>query len=282
MTTTIGDAGPESGHGSDDHSDQPGGLDELLDRHGPTPIDYQQKEAVSKALQNGASIDAIVIAGDIRRSTSLMKEAVSFQVYAQIINRFVTAIQIATRSCGGWFDKFTGDGFLAFWVTTGDASLKGTVLRNVVEYARQQRVFFGELILPDLRLNSQNFPAGVGFAVGIDGGPTYPATIAGQLTIVGPPVVGAVRMLNTAGPGEILLNVRPGQSLYDYQSRIWKHGEVEVTQEWRKTKEYEQQVFPVVSKDDSTTVSAFRKMRNRPPRGPEPLQAPPAPESPSA
>jgi hypothetical protein len=89
-------------------------------------------------------------------------------------------------------------------------------------------------------------------------------------------------MLNTAGPGEIVLNVRPGQSLYDYQSRIWKHGEVEVTQEWRKTKEYEQQVFPVVSKDDSTTVSAFRKMRNRPPRGPEPLQAPPAPESPSA
>ncbi len=163
MTTTIGDAGPESGHGSDDHSDQPGGLDELLDRHGPTPIDYQQKEAVSKALQNGASIDAIVIAGDIRRSTSLMKEAVSFQVYAQIINRFVTAIQIATRSCGGWFDKFTGDGFLAFWVTTGDASLKGTVLRNVVEYARQQRVFFGELILPDLRLNFSELSRRCGF-----------------------------------------------------------------------------------------------------------------------
>ena len=62
-----------------------------------------------------------VMAADIRESTTLMKEAIRFERFASVMDRFVSLVRLGIRK-GRWFDKFTGDGFLAYWIVQGGPS----------------------------------------------------------------------------------------------------------------------------------------------------------------
>src|SRR4029453_7829895 len=39
-----------------------------------------------------------------------------FERFASVMDRFVSSVRSGIRRSGGWFDKFTGDGFLAYWI----------------------------------------------------------------------------------------------------------------------------------------------------------------------
>ena len=56
-----------------------------------------------------------ILSADIRKSTFLMKEASSASRYAQIMTDFINHSKGVIAAHGGWFDKFMGDGFLAYW-----------------------------------------------------------------------------------------------------------------------------------------------------------------------
>ena len=56
------------------------------------------------------------MAADIRESTTLMKESVKFERFATIMDKFVSSVRLGIRRSGGWFDKFTGDGFICYWL----------------------------------------------------------------------------------------------------------------------------------------------------------------------
>jgi hypothetical protein len=63
--------------------------------------------------------------------------------------------------------------------------------------------------------------------------------IAGELTVVGPPVVGAVRMVTAAAlPREIVANVYLGERLREGQDGVYEELGVSVIREYRATKEY--------------------------------------------
>jgi hypothetical protein len=65
--------------------------------------------------------------------------------------------------------------------------------------------------------------------------------IGGELTIVGAPVVGAVRMVTAASqPREILANVFLGERVLEEQEGVYKGLGVRVEREHRPTKEYPQ------------------------------------------
>ena len=75
----------------------------LLKPHAPP--DWEQRFRKTDLLDrviDGEPIQMFVMAADIRESTTL--------------DKFVTSVRRGIRSSGGWFDKFTGDGFLAYWV----------------------------------------------------------------------------------------------------------------------------------------------------------------------
>jgi hypothetical protein len=75
--------------------------------------------------------------------------------------------------------------------------------------------------------------------MGLDAGPGYLVQIAGELTIVGPPVVGAVRMVTAATmPREILANVYLGEHLHEQQDGTYEALGMASTREYRPTKEY--------------------------------------------
>src|SRR3989449_4359685 len=89
----------------------------LLKPHAPP--DWEQrfrKDELLDSVINGEPIQMFVMAADIRESTTLMKEAVRFERFALVMDKFVSAVRRGIRGSGGWFDKFTGDGFLAYWI----------------------------------------------------------------------------------------------------------------------------------------------------------------------
>jgi class 3 adenylate cyclase len=216
----------------------------LLQPHAPP--DWEQRFRTAELLDaviDGAAIQMFVMAADIRESTTLMKESIRFERFAAVMDRFVSSVRSGIRRSGGWFDKFTGDGFLAYWIVQPAPSTeyeKGFVQTtgDVVHIASELVDLFHRRVLEDFRANAHNLSAGVGLSMGLDAGPGYLVKIADELTIVGPPVVGAVRMVTAAGPREIVANVFLGERLRDQQGGAYAALDVTATREVRPTKEY--------------------------------------------
>ena len=217
----------------------------LLKAHAPPDWERRfRRDELLDAVIDGEPIQMFVMAADIRESTTLMKEAVRVERFALVMDKFVSSVRRGIRGSGGWFDKFTGDGFLAYWIvqaadpkeyeerfvqTTGDIAHTAHTLIDL----------FHRRVLEDFRSNSRNLSAGVGLSMGLDAGPAYLVKIADELTIVGSPVVGAVRMVTAAAlPQEIVANVYLGERLRDEQDGVYRALGVTVTREFRPTKEY--------------------------------------------
>ena len=115
MTTSDATAVPEGDAGASQEERER--IVGLLEQHAPP--DWQSRfetDALVDAILAGEPVQMFVMAADIRNSTSLMKEAIRFERFAFIMDKFVTAVRRGIRGPGGWFDKFTGDGFLAYWI----------------------------------------------------------------------------------------------------------------------------------------------------------------------
>src|SRR2546427_4418495 len=235
----------------------------FLEPHAPP--DWEQRFRKTELLDSvidGEPIQMFVMAADIRESTILMKEAVRFERFALVMDKFVTSVRRGIRNSGGWFDKFTGDGFLAYWIvqpappdeyeerfvqTTGDVAHTAHILIDL----------FHRRVLEDFRSNSRNLSAGVGLSMGLDAGPGYLVKIADELTIVGSPVVGAVRMVTAATlPQEIVANVYLGERLRDEQDGVYEALGVTVSRELRPTKEYPkgQEVYSLTFDQDGSDL----------------------------
>ena len=106
---------------------------------------------------------------------------------------------------------------------------------------------FQNQVLDGLRANSRNFPHEVGLSLGLDAGPTYLVEIANDLTIVGPAVVGAVRMVSNAAPGEIIANNYLGEYLLRHRDCCFGNTIACIDRDVRSTKEYAggQEVYPL-------------------------------------
>jgi class 3 adenylate cyclase len=217
----------------------------LLEAHAPP--DWEQRfrrDELLDAIVAGDPIHMFVMAADIRESTMLMKEAVKFEKFAFVMDKFVSSVRQGITKSGGWFDKFTGDGFLAYWIVQSaskeeyDESFVQAA-GNMAHTANTLVELFHNRVLEDFRANSRNLSGGVGLSMGLDAGPGHLVQIAGELTIVGPPVVGAVRMVTAAAlPREIIANVYLGEHLHEEQDGVYQALGVTARREYRPTKEY--------------------------------------------
>jgi class 3 adenylate cyclase len=233
----------------------------MLEPHAPP--DWEQRFRTTELLDaviDGDAIQMFVMAADIRESTALMKESIRFERFASVMDRFVSSVRSGIRRSGGWFDKFTGDGFLAYWIVQpapqGEYEERFVqTAGDIVHTANELVDLFHRRVLEDFRANTRNLSAGVGLSMGLDAGPGYLVKIADELTIVGPPVVGAVRMVTAASqPQEIVANVFLGERLRDEQDGAYEALGVTVTREFRPTKEYPkgQEVYALTFDDDGS------------------------------
>ena len=180
----------------------------LLANHAPEEVAAGLPPEVRRDLVTGgsATVQALVVVGDLRLSGLVLREAVSPTLYARFVVSFTEAVRSLSGACGGWFDKFTGDGFVTFWLYPDEAHLPAD---SVPEFC-QAVLPASEKLVADLRRTSRNFPTGVGMGLGLDSGPCELVRIGPALTIVGSPIVGASRMATGARAGETIANVHLG------------------------------------------------------------------------
>lgn len=206
--------------------------------HGPaTWREELPLEDLVAAVTTGSPVNAIVLAADIRSSTALMKEAVYPVSFADVITEFVDAVGNALKSGRGWFDKFTGDGFLAYWLYHDRPPQ--SYIPEVARFSNLCLSIFRDIVIEDLRRNTRSFPARAGLSLGIDGGPVNLVSVAHDLTLVGTPVVGAVRMVTAASaPYETLVNGYLGSYLFHERCVYERSDRFSTAREVRPTKEY--------------------------------------------
>jgi len=144
---------------------------------------------------------SFVLAIDIRRSTDLMLKARSPALFAAFMTELCGALEVAIKEEYGVFDKFTGDGVLAFFPEFFSGTDAGY---HAIAVAQKALSIFEECY----RRNRSSFTTilrDVNLTVGIDFGSVHLVQVAGGLTVVGVPVVYACR-LSGGPPGTILLN----------------------------------------------------------------------------
>jgi class 3 adenylate cyclase len=221
--------------------------------HGP--VEWANEiapEALHAAMAQGERVNAIVLAADIRASTLLMREAVSPLLFADAITEFVDAVRDALRGQRGWFDKFTGDGFLAYWLYCDRAPQ--SYVAEVAHVSNVILTFFRDVVIEELRKNTRAFVPRTGLSLGIDGGPVSLVSVARDLTVIGSPVVGAVRMVTAAEPYETLVNGYLGTALYNDRCENERLYRIKTERLIRKTKEYEggQEVYRITFENPLT------------------------------
>ncbi|MCI4361537.1 MAG: hypothetical protein L3J91_07505, partial [Thermoplasmata archaeon] len=178
-------------------------------------------------------VDATVVVGDLRLSSLVLKEAVQPALFARFIIGFTEAVRGLANARDGWFDKFTGDGFIAFWIDRAPPS--GDRVR--VPQFCQTVMPAAETLITNLRRNSRNFPLGVGLSLGIDSGPCQLVLVGDSLTVVGGPIVGASRMVAGARARQTLVNIYLGEALEREKGRLTEEG-IRIERTSVRTKEY--------------------------------------------
>ncbi len=183
-----------------------------LQQHAPPGFAPTFDDMEWRALENdGLDCEAFVVCADIRDSTSLMKEALDPTGFARALHDFTSGARDEAAATNGWFDKFTGDGFLVYWPDFGNVAQE-TRAREALEFCRRVEARFPP-VMARFRQNSQNLSARVGLALGLDSGSCRVAMVGTDLTVLGSPVVGAVRLVGAARSGELLVNVHLGEAL---------------------------------------------------------------------
>lgn len=165
-----------------------------------------------------------VLSIDIRRSTELMLKARNPRLYAEFITGLARELRDEILGNYGIFDKFTGDGILAFFpafYTGNDAGY------FVLKAAHNCHRLFEE----HYNANKHCFTSilkDIGLGIGIDYGEVQLVQIGADFTVVGTPVVYACRM-GGAEAGHTYINQPAFEKLFESYSAICDFDECEIT-----------------------------------------------------
>ena len=204
--------------------DQKQRLAHLLARVEPTAQErLLESEEFSLRFNHDEPCDAFVMSVDIRRSTELMLKARTPKLFAEFIVGLTRILRDIVLANHGIFDKFTGDGILAFFPTfyagpdAGLWLLKAAAEAHAafaMHYERHRHCF--STVLLD-----------VGIGIGVDYGPAQIVQMGAEFTVVGQPVVYACRMAG-ARPGETLVNQPAYECLQAHHSVVCDFTTVEL------------------------------------------------------
>ena len=173
-------------------------------------------EEFKKKFNDKHAYDTVVLSIDIRRSTELMLKARKPELFSKFITELSEKLSKIIIDNYGIFDKFTGDGILAFFPKfySGESAIV-----RALKAAQECHNIFNEHYW-----NSRDcfnvFVKDVGLGIGVDYGNVTLVNTNNELTVVGIPVVYACRM-SGAKAGETLLNQPAKEELvYQYKHHL--------------------------------------------------------------
>jgi class 3 adenylate cyclase len=159
---------------------------------------------------------AFVLSVDIRKSTDLMARMVP--EHADFYGRFLIELwndmKAAVLEEYGIFDKFTGDGILAYFPDFFEVDRRSAALRllRAVEKCHDAfrraypRLWKGLSAVPAMGSADQRSDRRTGLGIGLDFGTVQLVNVGTELTIVGAPVVYACRLSSAAWAFTTLAN----------------------------------------------------------------------------
>ncbi len=179
---------------------------------------YTNSQDFRNFFKHGNEVDAVVVSIDIRRSTELMLKARSSTDYSDFITTLSEGLSNIIKGNLGIFDKFTGDGILAFFPTF--YSGEDAVLRALISAEQCHELFYEHY--NSNRNKFTVFIKDIGLGVGIDFGKVSIVNTSSELTVVGAAVVYACRF-SSAKAGHTLLNQGGLENLNDLGHKMVRY-----------------------------------------------------------
>lgn len=157
--------------------------------------------------------DTLVVVADIRRSQDLMTYGKSPSIYRNRMVDFMNKIRDVLNEHGAIFDRFTGDGFIAYFNDYMCQQLKKDyyemMLKSCKEIIHFSNDFFAQWV-KDLRKIPESE---IGLSIGIDSGIVSFQDLNNQLLAIGDACVWATRMCSAGKKGEVIFNNIPYQKI---------------------------------------------------------------------
>lgn len=163
---------------------------------------YLSEQAFRDQFEHRRETKAIVVSIDIRRSTELMLKARKADLYSDFITELSNKLSHVIIGNYGIFDKFTGDGILAFFPEF--YSGEDAILFALKAAQECHEAFIGHYEASKDKFSV--FIQDVGLGIGVDYGVVTIVNTGAELTVVGRPVVYACRF-GGAKAGETLMNI---------------------------------------------------------------------------
>ncbi len=163
--------------------------------------------AVPDKLVNAASKSpGIAVVGDVRRSQDLMTYSDDPEDFSRRMVEFIATTRQLIERHHGFFDKFTGDGFLVYFNHTICRHCGADHVDCFLAFAREELAFAREHFRAWSRTIRKLPPGPVGLAVGADSGVIDFRNVDYHLIAVGEAIVWASRMASVASADEVVVN----------------------------------------------------------------------------
>lgn len=205
------------------------------------------------------SYDTVVLSIDIRRSTELMLKARKPELFSKFITELSEKLSKIIIGNYGIFDKFTGDGILAFFPKF--YSGEKAIVRALKAAEECHKVFSEHYSKSRDCFNV--FIKDVGLGIGVDYGNVTLVNTNNELTVVGIPVVYACRM-SGAKAGETLLNQPAKEELEKQYKNNLKviESEIDIKNEGRALAYKVEFISKIELKDDFDWMKEDNSLNN--------------------
>lgn len=159
-----------------------------------------------KIFTETSTSPTIAVVGDIRKSQDLMTYSPNSKHYAERIISFITKIREITEENAGFFDKFTGDGFIVYFNESICKFSGKDYIESFLKFIREISNFSNPLF-EDWTLDIRKRPPSeIGLAIGADFGFISFEDIQDHVIAVGDTIVWASRMAAIAKSRQIVVN----------------------------------------------------------------------------
>lgn len=168
-------------------------------------------------VQNASSKQTIVVLGDIRRSQDLMTYALNPIDFSSRMNKFISTTRTLINSHNGFFDKFTGDGFLVYFNDEICKKANTNYIECCLGFIKEE-MDFARTMFGDWEKSIRKLPdKKVGLTIGADIGIVNFNDINHHLVAVGDAIVWASRMASSGDAGQVILNNLLFTTLKEYE-----------------------------------------------------------------
>jgi class 3 adenylate cyclase len=163
-------------------------------------------ENPDELISHASTSKSIVLIGDIRRSQDLMTYSIDPDLYSTNMEQFITTTKKLIDNNLGFFDKFTGDGFIVYFNNVMCNINNQNYIDCFINFIRDEMNFAIPFFENWERSIRRRPVEKIGLALGADMGKIEFKDIKNHLIAVGDAIVWGTRMASSSLANEILVN----------------------------------------------------------------------------